>query len=79
MSIERTYYCEGPECETHGKSTAPPPYLPWGFLEVRETLPGQPEKVWHFCSWDCAMKYGATLPPMEVIPWDEFPEADGLA
>jgi hypothetical protein len=66
MAIERTYYCDAPDCEHHGASATPPPYVPWGFLEVRQTLPGG-EETWHACSWDCLMKLGASFPPPERI------------
>ena len=67
MSEERTYYCDGPGCEVHGRTASPRPYLPYGFLGMRQDEPGGAVSEWHFCTWDCAMKYGATLPPSEVI------------
>lgn len=67
MSIERTYHCDGPDCERHGSSVTPPPYIPWGFLEVRQSS-GQGDQSRHFCGWDCVMKFAATFPAEEVIP-----------
>lgn len=76
MSIERTIYCDGPDCgdEEHGSrhaSTAtPPPYVPVGFMEVRTVDPGG-EQVQHFCDWDCLMKFAAQFPPEEIVPMEE--------
>lgn len=75
MSVERIYYCEGPDCggegglkgghsSTHIRTAIPPPHLPAGFLEVRGD--GGPS---HFCTWGCLMKFAATIPPSETIPW----------
>lgn len=70
--IERTYYCEGPNCAhgdddtpSHSRTATPPPHLPVGFLEVRQG--GAIPLEFHFCGWECAMQYGATLPPPEII------------
>jgi hypothetical protein len=80
MSIERTYYCESPDC--HGGSldgdtppasvetAAPPPYLPNGWIETREVCVGK-TYLHHFCSWDCAMKFAAGQPVAEIIPFNE--------
>lgn len=81
MSIERTYYCEGPDCggegglrgghtSAHCTTATPPPHLPSGFVEVREGGAGEPESH-HFCGWECVMKYAAKLPPPEVISFDD--------
>lgn len=68
MSIERTYYCDGPDCggednnAVHAQTATPPPHLPGGFLVLRgdRWMDGKDET--HFCSWDCVMKYAATHP-----------------
>ena len=91
MAIERTYYCEGPDCggegglsgghtSCHVRTATPPPYLPPSFIEVREgNHDGTDEH--HFCSWDCLMKFAAAQPIPEVIEWhghgagDEEPAA----
>lgn len=62
MSIERDFYCDGPDCEIHARSIAVHP--PAGFLTVRED--GDLEH--HFCGWDCLMKFAATKPLPEIIP-----------
>jgi hypothetical protein len=74
MSIERTYYCEGPDCpEEEGQNPAhvvtatPPPYIPGGFIETRMMWAGQDEERHHFCSWPCLMKYAADQPIPERI------------
>jgi hypothetical protein len=61
MSIERIYYCDGPDCERHVRTggTHPP-----GFLTVAEGA----DHAAHFCSWDCILRYAAEKPPEEVIP-----------
>lgn len=73
MAIERTYYCEGPDCgdapegdPCHATTATPPPHLPSGFIEVRATDPAG-EDVHHFCSWPCLMKYAADQPIPERI------------
>jgi hypothetical protein len=75
MSIERTYYCEGPDCgaepggieaPAHVATASPPPYLPRGVIETREVDDGG-EVMHHFCSWDCCMKYAAKQPVAEVV------------
>lgn len=77
MAVERIIYCEGPDCggdgglvgghsSVHVRLATPPPYLPPGFIEVRE---GGHDGVdeHHFCSWDCLMKFAAKFPPPERI------------
>jgi len=70
VSIERAYHCDGPDCEVHTRTATPPPYLPPGFLRVEEGAPDGREE-YHFCTWDCAIRYGATRPPTETIAWDD--------
>lgn len=66
VSIDRTYYCDGPGCECHVQTATPPPYLPTPFLVVREPNPSG-DSIRHFCSWDCLMKLAATFPVAERI------------
>lgn len=71
MSIERTYYCDADGCEHNARTATQPPYLPVGVIEVRDwTHAIERRDPMHFCSWDCVLKYGATIPPVTVIPWD---------
>lgn len=81
MSIERTYYCEGPDCgrdlgdtdermPCHARSATPPPHLPSGFIETR-TRHDLGDDVHHFCGWDCLTKYAAAKPLPIIIPWDQ--------
>lgn len=76
MAIERTYYCEGPDCgdkpegnPAHVTTATPPPHLPAGFIEARLRDPSG-EAVHHFCSWPCVMKFAADQPVPERIEWD---------
>lgn len=61
MSIERTYYCDGPECERHARTGAAT-RVPVGFLRI--TGDGAPE---HFCSWDCVLRHAAKKEPAEML------------
>jgi hypothetical protein len=85
VSIERTYYCDGPDCgdgrPCHVRTATPPPHLPPSFLEVRGDREGldQSEGTAHFCSWDCLMRYAAARPQDERIEWDDLPPASGEA
>lgn len=60
MSVERTFYCDGPDCERHVKTTGTRPPM---FLTVTE----HPDHESHFCGWDCVLKYAATKPPEEIV------------
>lgn len=62
MSIERVYYCDGPDCENHARTAGDLP--PTSFLAVREDTAASH----HFCGWDCLLKFAATKPPIEAIP-----------
>jgi hypothetical protein len=74
MSIDRVYYCEGPDCNggdpTHVRTATPLPYLPLGFIETRECLNGG-DYLHHFCSWDCLMKYAAAQPVPNTVELSE--------
>lgn len=61
MSIERTFHCDGPDCEAHAKTAGVQP--PFGFLAVREDA----NHEHHFCTWDCLLKFAAQKPPTETI------------
>jgi len=65
MTIERIWYCEGPECLTHIR-TSRTSTVPIGFLLVTEGA-HEGDQDHHFCGWDCVMRYAAALPPPEVI------------
>jgi hypothetical protein len=60
MSIERIFYCDGPDCDRHvqkaGTSAAP-------FITITE---GAGHSL-HFCDWDCVLKHAASKPPTETI------------
>jgi hypothetical protein len=61
MSIERIFYCDGPQCEHHARTASP---RPTGFLTVTEFGTG---RSMHFCSWDCILRHAAEKPPTEVV------------
>ena len=71
MAIERTFYCDAPECDGHvrtaGRRTAP------GMITAKDRM-GGPTATLHFCSWDCVLKYAATVEPVETIPFAETPD-----
>jgi hypothetical protein len=62
MSIERIFYCDGPECEAHIRTASPRPQ--GEFITVTESA----SRPLHFCSWDCILKHAAEIPPVEVVP-----------
>jgi len=61
MSIERIVYCDGPECERHGRTAH---HRPSAFITITEDGAG---RSLHFCSWDCVLRHAAEKPPAEVI------------
>jgi len=63
MSIERVFYCDGPECERHVQT---PTTRPGPFLTVTEAH----SPALHFCSWDCVLKRAALVPVSEVVGFD---------
>jgi len=60
MSISRTFYCDGPDCERHVQTTQA---LPPVFL----TLSERDGDDLHFCGWDCVLRRAATMEPETVI------------
>jgi hypothetical protein len=81
MSIERTYYCDGPENpQIPGDDPQPDgcphnvtalvvdeAYLPGGVIEVRQHTQGATYVTNHFCSWDCLFRFAAAKHPVECI------------
>ena len=79
MSIERTYYCDGPEnSDIPGDEEQPDgcphkvralmidgAYIPGGFIEVRTHVQGATYAEHHFCSWDCVLRFVAAQRPVE--------------
>lgn len=61
MSIERTFYCDGPDCDAHTRTVDPRPGM--GFVIVDE----DDSPTLHFCSWDCVLRHAAEIPPVEVV------------
>lgn len=60
MSIERAFYCDGPDCERFARTTST---LPTGFLSVSEGA----DHASHFCGWDCVLRFAAEMPQEDVI------------
>ena len=60
MSIERTFYCDGPDCERYFRTRR---LRTEHFLVVTE----QGVSL-HFCGWDCVLRHAATKEPEQVIP-----------
>lgn len=69
MAIQRTYYCDAPDCENHA-ATAATGRTAMGFLRVSGDGPAL-----HFCTWDCVMRFAAAKEPTEHIPVAPNPEA----
>lgn len=61
MSVERTFHCDGPDCE---RSVRTPKTSPPMFIVVAEH--GGDDL--HFCGWDCVLRHAATKEPELVVP-----------
>lgn len=61
MGIERIFYCDWRECETHTRTAGMRPGM--SFL----TVTGDAGRTMHFCSWDCVLKHAAEIPPVEQV------------
>jgi hypothetical protein len=70
MSIERLFYCDGPDCNRHVQTRRARPEL---FLTVSER--GGP--ALHFCGWDCVLRHAAAKEPAVVIHVGDDPDARG--
>jgi hypothetical protein len=75
MAVERVIHCDGPDCECHVQTASPPPYIPGFFLEVKQNGDNG-DHTWHFCSWDCAMKFAAAQEPTITISLDDLEDDD---
>lgn len=62
MSIERIFYCDGPDCERHVKTRGSHPPM---FLTVTEHVAASEQ---HFCGWDCVLRHAATREPETIVP-----------
>jgi hypothetical protein len=60
VSIERIFYCDGPDCKRHVRTAASRPAS--GLL----TITGE-RKALHFCGWDCVLRHAGTKEPERVI------------
>ncbi len=63
MSIERVFYCDGPDCERHVRTTGT---RPPAFVTVTEDA----GRELHFCTWDCVLRHAADKPPTDFIAAD---------
>lgn len=63
MSVERTFRCDGPECDRHVHTRRSDPPEGSGFLSVTGDGPEL-----HFCGWDCLLRHSASKEPEQVIP-----------
>jgi hypothetical protein len=63
MSIERIFYCDGPDCERSVSEAAA--RAPGNLLTIEDG------DQLHFCGWDCVLRYAAAKEPEQVIsgPW----------
>jgi hypothetical protein len=52
-------HCDGIGCDTWQRNNS---RLPDEFLTVASH-----DEIWHFCCWDCLLKYAARFEPVEVI------------
>ena len=66
MALERTLYCDGPDCERNVTTASPPPYIPGGFYMVRTEAPGMRPARYHFCGWDCILRYAGQQEPEQI-------------
>jgi hypothetical protein len=74
VAVERTFYCDGPDCEGHIRTMADFPSD--GFIKTYERWPGF-DAEHHFCTWDCLLRFAAARPPVTVVDLDD--EADEAA
>jgi hypothetical protein len=64
VSIERVFYCDWRECESHVRTASP---RSAAIITVTEGT----GRSLHFCSWDCILKHSAEKPPVEVVPMSD--------
>jgi hypothetical protein len=66
MSIKRIFTCDAEDCENKVQTQAEhPPTFVTVFDEPG--YPHEPRHEFHFCTWDCLMKYAAKFEPPIVI------------
>jgi hypothetical protein len=75
MTVERRFYCDGPDCERFVRTLKPKPPEGSGFITAGEAIDGA--EIKHFCTWDCCMKWSAQQPVAEIFHFDgpENPDA----
>ncbi len=60
MSVERIFHCDGPDCTRHVRTSSLGPPM---FLTILDD-----GKEFHFCGWDCILRFAATKEPEEIVP-----------
>lgn len=70
MSVERTFHCDGPDCERHVRSFAARPPV---FLTITELG----ARTLHFCGWDCVLRCAAAKEPEAIIAASGLDAHDG--
>jgi hypothetical protein len=65
MTVERTFYCDWRECDSHTRTASDEPGM--GFITVAEDdCPAR-----HFCSWCCLLRFAGETAPIEVVGPEE--------
>lgn len=58
-------HCDSPTCNTWQKDHQPRRLTDTGWLHIQHI--DDHSEIWHFCSWDCVLKYAATKTPTTEI------------
>jgi hypothetical protein len=89
MSVKRTFYCEGPDCDiprdepvadedrkpANASTATGPPHLIIGWIRTRERFNGE-DYMHDFCGWGCLMKFAAQQPVPSTIRWEDITGGD---
>ena len=62
VGVERIYHCDAPECEGHVRTSSQKPA--GGLITTTVKDPGG-QATFHFCNWDCVLRFAATQEPAE--------------
>ncbi len=60
MSVERVFYCDGPDCERHVRTAAARP------ASELLTVTGEGKPL-HFCGWDCVLRHAGMKEPETIV------------
>jgi hypothetical protein len=61
VSVERTFRCDGPDCERHMVTQKT---VPEAFLTVTQPIDSL---EMHFCGWDCVLRHAGQQEPEEIV------------